>query len=221
MLFGVDSFSQSIEAEFYGIFRKSADLNSKDSLKLSLMQDNTFNLNFSDPHVCSAFTDPVRFCSGTYNIKGDTLILESKYSSNKYYEIKQSRFENFQVDSSLLIIKPSHSIYLKGAEIFVTIDSIYKGKYNVGDTIMIANFTSRIELLSRCLYDMDWIINLEEQSSSKIFRLSLNLIVKNENLSFKKKRFIIRQKELHQIDDFYFIEIIEKKLTQKTIANNK
>jgi len=152
-------------------------------------------------------------CSGTYTLNSDTLTLKSKYSANDFCVIEGSQKENQLSDSILVFFKPSEQVYLTGPEIYLTVDSTREGRYHIGDSVMISNKASIIYFSCKCLYNMDWMINLKNNLHNR-YALSLNLKIDNENISFANMKFIIENNKLLMLEKFYFIDIENNELVK-------
>ncbi|WP_159038449.1 hypothetical protein [Brumimicrobium mesophilum] len=207
--------SQSIDIDYFGRFNKSNNFASEDSLILSLKSDFSFTLEFNDPYVCAAYTDSKRFCTGTYSKRGDTLSLKSKSSESNFYIMQESNVENVHSDSIFIILSPSKSVHLKGPRLYVSVNSVPIGEYQIGDTITIDKATSDIRIFSKCLYDMYWKITLNGSYKPRVYHLQLNLKAAEENLSLENIKFLLKDGELLMMEDFYFIDILENRLKEK------
>lgn len=221
MFIWTDCIAQSIDADFYGSFKKSVNLLSYDSVRLDLNDDYSFTLKYSNPAVCAAYTQSNRFCSGTYNLFGDTLILKSKYQESDFYTLKELKNEHFQSDSILIVLTPSKQVFLKGSEIIVSIDSVPSGRYKIGDTISVSITASSLILSSRCLYDMDWKVDLKKRNASTLFALKLKLEIDEENISLNDTKFLMNDDELLMMKNFFFINIRDKRLKKKQPSTKK
>lgn len=209
LLSSVVCYSQTIDGDYFGKFWKSSNLEEDDNVKLSLKSNNSFTFSYKDPKICTAVTHVNRFCSGTYIIKEDTLILKSKYSINDFTVLTESRQKNYVSDSCLIILKPSKEMYLYGNEIHITIDSVYAGSFQIGDTVRVSNVAANVKLSSKCLYDMDWVIHLKKREKPMIYSLRLILSKNKENLGFDDERFIIHQNKILMLKNFYFLNITD------------
>ncbi len=206
--------SQNLEGIYAGFKSDTELITSRPKVELKLDKKSNFKLSYHKHFVCSAHTDLNRICTGKYKKNGDTLILTSKYPMRKFYEI-QSRQTKSDNKNIKLILALSDQIHLRGYSMRAKIDSTEIGSYKVGDTINIKKKPSSIELSYSCMYNMDWIINLENKKATNEYIIKLKNRVNNEGLSIKKMRFLITGNKLKILDKFYFIDIENNTLVKK------
>jgi len=211
------SYSQKLKGNYYGNFKKSffrVGGANYEQAKLTLNMNNTFKFSYYKYHPCAAVTNFNRSCTGTFEINNDTLTLTSKYSANKFCEIKKYRKEKAPLDSVTIFLKPTKQIHLTGPTVSITTDSTFIGSYRIGDSIKLKTNFSSLSLSYQCLYNMDWKVQFNKEDLFSIYIFKLKTNINNENIFFNKIKFRIEKNKLIMVDDFYFLDIVDNEFTK-------
>lgn len=182
---------------------------------LLLKKNGSFLFYYNDKSVklgCSFL--PQRRSSGSYQIKNDTIILNSKLRMDETYSINFEECETKKYNKKLLIL--NSDINYGTLEIETDTEEYFTLKN--GDSIWISNKIKSITVSTSC-YPKRFLIPLE--SSFKENKISINLIFNGtQNISIQNIRFILKRKKLIMLDSFYFMNIENNLFKKKRFKRN-
>lgn len=212
--------AQKIRGYYYGQYRtgiwsvidtSKLQLNVvNDSIEFRFKRNGKFELVFRKFKTCPAQINS-RYASGTFKVAGDTVYLQSRIASNKFYNIDYIDSNPKFLDSTLVVISPELSgknkCLLQGHPIRLVTDYGLVKNIQVGDSVRISNQTHSMTISMECPTSMDWFVDLSSEKISSTIKLNLLCSVNKENLGLDNVRLLVKNDSMHMLDEFYFLGI--------------
>ena len=177
---------------------------------LILEKDGSFYLYYKDLSFLWCSYVPHRSAKGSYQIKNDTLILNSKLRMDETYSIHFDTSSVKENNKKLLILNSDRDY-----EYNIKTNTEDYHTLNKGDSVWISNKTKKIEVSTSC-YNKRFIIPVESTSDKN--KISIDLIFNgSSDLSIENCRFLMKRKKLIMLDSFYFIDIEDNIFKKKKL----
>jgi hypothetical protein len=139
--------------------------------------------------------------------------LTSTYRHKDFYSLRELEKTTLSNDSSQVIINPSSAVHLTGVTFHVEADTLSMGNhYHLGDTLTLHKSVKNLVVKSRCLYNMDWHVALNNNGKSTLYILELTPTNEGENISLDNIELLLSEGKLLVPNKLSFISFHRNEL---------